>query len=821
MKNFILLSFLVLQSVLVFAQEQPRVSQLFNFDWKFRAGDLKEAQLVTYDDDDWRVLDLPHDFQIEQTWDESAGGARGFKAMGTGWYRKHFKANPAWKGKRVLLDFEGIMLVGDVWVNGRKVGSTDYGYLGFETDITDLLKYDEDNVVAVWASTGKKDGSRWYTGGGLFRDVHLVIKNPIAIARHGVFVSTPKITEQRAEVSVQVELEGIRNKSLDIEINARILAPDGKTVADTKGKAPQKSKLQTVEVSLPIVTVDSPGLWSCETPNLYTAEVSLVQDGKVIDCVTETFGIRTLEFSPDFGFKLNGKKLFLKGISNHHDLGAVGVAAFDRAIERQFQLMKRFGYNHIRSSHNPYSESFLKLADKYGILVVDELIDKWSDNSYWGGRVPFTQLWYQMIPEWIKRDRNHPSVILWSLGNELQMREDLAGFPTGDWGVTTYRIFDVLVKRYDKTRKTTVAMFPARAGAIGKNEPEFNTKVYPPELATVTEVSSFNYRYLNYAQYLEKCPHMTVYQSEATTNELAAPFFGMDHDKMVGLAYWGAIEYWGESNGWPKKGWNFSFFNHCLEPYPQAYLIKSAFCEEPLVHIGVMDNGKEAIEWNDIMVGSLSLASHWNWATGSIQNLYTYTNADEVELLVNGKSMGIRKNDRTDITRRNIIYWENIPYGKGGNIIAVARNNGKEVARHRLETTGKATALKMVVENPEDWKADGMDLQYVKVYAVDNKGRVVPDTKDEVTFKVSGAARLIAVDNGDHFTDELFTGNTKIHHGDLTFGPFRWRGSNNCILQRIEGCSKEVGYKVVIGISFTPPLRPEGRTSQLSYLFFL
>lgn len=766
MKNFILLSFLVLQSVLVFAQEQPRVSQLFNFDWKFRAGDLKEAQLVTYDDDDWRVLDLPHDFQIEQTWDESAGGARGFKAMGTGWYRKHFKANPAWKGKRVLLDFEGIMLVGDVWVNGRKVGSTDYGYLGFETDITDLLKYDEDNVVAVWASTGKKNGSRWYTGGGLFRDVHLVIKNPIAIARHGVFVSTPKITEQRAEVSVQVELEGIRNKSLDIEINARILAPDGKTVAGTRGKAPQKSKLQTVEVSLPIVTVDSPGLWSCETPNLYTAEVSLVQDGKVIDCVTETFGIRTLEFSPDFGFKLNGKKLFLKGISNHHDLGAVGVAAFDRAIERQFQLMKRFGYNHIRSSHNPYSESFLKLADKYGILVVDELIDKWSDNSYWGGRVPFTQLWYQMIPEWIKRDRNHPSVILWSLGNELQMREDLAGFPTGDWGVTTYRIFDVLVKRYDKTRKTTVAMFPARAGAIGKNEPEFNTKVYPPELATVTEVSSFNYRYLNYAQYLEKCPHMTVYQSEATTNELAAPFFGMDHDKMVGLAYWGAIEYWGESNGWPKKGWNFSFFNHCLEPYPQAYLIKSAFCEESLVHIGVMDNGKEAIEWNDIMVGSLSLASHWNWATGSMQNLYTYTNADEVELLVNGKSMGIRKNDRTDITRRNIIYWENIPYGKGGNIIAVARNNGKEVARHRLETAGKATALKMVVENPEDWKADGMDLQYVKVYAVDNKGRVVPDTKDEVTFKVSGAARLIAVDNGDHFTDELFTGNTKkLHKG--------------------------------------------------------
>lgn len=769
MKKIILLTFLILQSVLASAQdgkEQARVSQLFNFGWKFQSGDLKDTQSIDYNDSDWRMLDLPHDFQIEQPWDESAGGARGFKAMGTGWYRKAFKADSAWKDKRVLLDIEGIMLVGDVWVNGQKVGSTDYGYLGFESDITKVLRYDTENIVAVRASTGKQGASRWYTGGGLFRDVYLVVKSPVAIARNGVFISTPKITEQNADVSVQVELEGIQGKNLNVEIKTKIMAPDGRLIAETKESAPQKSKLRTVEVQLPVVTVAQPQLWSCETPNVYTAEITLLQDGKVVDNVTETFGIRTLEFSPKFGFKLNGKKLFLKGISNHHDLGAVGVAAFDRSIERQFRMMKEFGYNHIRCSHNPYSKSFLKLADKYGILVVDELIDKWSDKSYWGGRVPFTQLWYKMIPEWIKRDRNHPSVILWSLGNELQMREDLAGFPTGDWGVTTYRIFDVLVKRYDNTRKTTVAMFPARAGAIGKNEPEFNTKVYPPELATVTEVSSFNYRYLNYAQYLEKCPTMTVYQSEATTNELAAPFFGMDYDKMVGLAYWGAIEYWGESNGWPKKGWNFSFFNHCLEPYPQAYLIKSTFCDDPLVHIGVVDSDKNSIEWNDIMVGGMSLSSHWNREADSNQNLYTYTNADEVELLVNGKSAGVKKNDRTDINRRNIIYWENIPYGKGGKVIAIARNNGKEVARHQLETTGKVTALKMVIENPDAWRADGMDLQYVKVYAVDSKGRVVPTAVGEVKFEVSGEAKLIAVDNGDHYTDELFSGNTKkLHKG--------------------------------------------------------
>lgn len=435
MKKLILLSLLTLQFSLLIAQdtgEQVRLSRLFNFGWKFQTGDLKDAYSLNYDDSNWRVLDLPHDFQIEQPWNQGAGGARGFKAMGTGWYRKAFKAEPEWKGKRVLLDFEGIMLVGDVWVNGQKVGSTDYGYLGFETDITKLLRYDADNIVAVSASTGNKGGSRWYTGGGLFRDVHLLVKDSVSIARHGVFISTPKITEQSADVNVQVELEGIRGKQLDIEINARIFSPKGELVTETKGMAPKKNKLATVEVPLPIVTVSNPQLWSCETPNLYKAEITLLHKGKVIDNVTETFGIRTLEYSPEFGFKLNGKKLFLKGIANHHDLGAVGAAAFDRAIERQFELLKKFGYNHVRTSHNPYSKSFLELADKHGILIVDELIDKWSDKSYWGGRVPFTQLWYKMIPEWIKRDRNHPSVIMWSIGNELQMREDLAGFPTGD-----------------------------------------------------------------------------------------------------------------------------------------------------------------------------------------------------------------------------------------------------------------------------------------------------------------------------------------------------------------------------------------------------
>jgi len=377
-----------------------------------------------------------------------------------------------------------------------------------------------------------------------------------------------------------------------------------------------------------------------------------------------------------------------------------------------------------------------------------------------------------LIPEWIKRDRNHPSVILWSLGNELQMREDLAGFPTGDWGVTTYKIFDTLTKRYDATRKTTVAMFPSRAGAINRHDSDFNEKIIPPELSAVTEIASFNYRYMDYAKYLETYPDLIIYQSEATTNELTAPFFGMDREKMVGIAYWGAIEYWGESNGWPKKGWNYSFFSHTLEPYPEAYLIKSAFCDEPLVHIGVVDSERESVEWNDVIVGRMPLSSHWNRTEGSKQNLFTYTNADEVELLVNGRSLGIQKNIRDNIQRRNMIYWQNVPYGRGGNVVAIARNGGEEVARHTLETTGKATALKMEIENT-DWKSGGMDLQYVRVYAVDSKGRVVPGYEGEVVFEISGSAKLIAVDNGDHSTDELFSGNQKALHKGFVMAVLR------------------------------------------------
>lgn len=748
-----------------------RTNELFDFGWKFHYGEMENGAQPGLDDADWRPLDIPHDFQINQPWDSTAGGARGFKNMGVGWYRKTFKADPSWKGKEVLLDFEGIMLTGKAWLNGQKIGETDYGYLGFEADITKLINYDGPNVVAVRASTGKKGGSRWYTGGGLFRDVHLIVKNGVSVARHGVYITTPKVGKSSASVNVQVGIDGIRNKSYNLKVQTDIYGPQGEKVATAVVDAPKRNKLSTVEVKLPLITVNQPKLWSCETPALYTAKVSLLLDGKQIDQVVQPFGIRTIEFSKEFGFKLNGKKVFLKGIANHDDLGAVGVAAYETAIAREMDTLKAYGFNTIRTSHNPYSAAFLRLADEKGFLVVDELYDKWSNKSYWAGSQPWTSIWYQNEIEWLKRDRNHPSVILWSFGNELQMREDLAGFPTGDWGVTTYRIMNVLAKRYDSTRKTTVAMFPARAGAIGKSDPDFDIKIYPPELATVTEVSSFNYRWKNYPDYLKHAPDMNIFQSEASTNELTAPYFGMDREKMIGLAYWGAISYWGESNGWPKKGWDYSFFDHALNPYPQAYLIKSIFKDEPIVRIAVQGTAADSITWNDIVVGRNHVQSQWNWTPGRKYNIYTYTNAEEVELFVNGKSVGVQKNSGTG-DKQHVILWKQIPY-HAGKILAIARSGGKEVARHELHTTGKAVALKMVAEN-KDWKANGMALNYIKVYAVDKRGeQVYTVNPEEVTFQVSGAAKLIAVDNGDQYSDELFNTKSRRLHNGFVMGILR------------------------------------------------
>ena len=726
--------------------------------WQFHLGELSGVEAVR--NASCETVCLPHDFLIGQPWvepdaserpDNSDAGSnvrsrlspRGFKEMNVGWYRRELAAPMEWQGRRVLLDFQGIMLVGDVWVNGQHVGGTDYGYLGFDIDVSKLLKYGETNEIVVKANTQQPNNSRWYTGGGLYRDVNVIVTDSKTFfPRHPLFIRTV----DNKEVRIKAEI-ACMGKAERLPVEVRILDAEGNVVAQQREDVAYSPKWRQREYELKPLTLDNARLWSCESPYLYTAEVTIFDaEGNAIDRVSEPFGVRTVEFTPERGLLLNGKKVLLKGWANHHTLGALGAAAYPRAIEKRLKLMKDFGYNHVRTSHNPYSEDFLHLCDRLGLLVVDELYDKWL-TQYAGGRVEWESLWQKDVPEFIKRDRNHPSVVLWSLGNELQQ---YANLPFNDWGVTAYKLQRELLHRYDDTRLVTVAMHP-RYRSI-------ETDSIPAPLALETDIASYNYRYMYFPGDGRRYPDKIFYQSEASTSAMGPNYFEMDLDRVVGLAYWGAIDYLGESMGWPVKGWNQGVFDISLQPKPDAYFLKSFFSDEPTAHIAVIEEGKGKMMWNgvDISVGKFS--ENWNRTAGEKVSLYTYTNGDEVELLMNGKSLGTKKNER-DPKVRNRIRWDGIVY-QPGTITAVARKDGKEIARHSLETTGEAVALQLVADK-QTWHADGKDLQHVRIIAVDKKGRRVLNAGEKLTFKVSGNAEIVAVDNGNIQSDELAVGSER------------------------------------------------------------
>ena len=743
-----------------------------NQGWQFHRGDVKNiAELKsTQSGDD--VVNLPHDFLIGQDWvapdaserpDNSDAGSnvrsrlssRGFKEMGIGWYRYELTPKDEWKGKRIVLDFQGIMLVGDVYLNGQRIGGTDYGYLGFDIDLSKLLKWGQTNEIAVKADTQNPSNSRWFTGAGLYRDVNLIVTNKdLFFPRHPLFIRTQGNKEVKIKAEIINQQKVAKGQTAaKMPVGVRILDADGKVVAEQKNDIHFNAKWRDREYELPSISLENAKLWSPDSPYLYTAEVTLYDnEGNIADQIKEPFGVRTIEIVPQKGLLVNGKKVLLKGYANHHTLGALGAAAYPRAIEKRLKLMKKFGMNHIRSSHNPYSEDFLKLCDKYGILVVDELYDKWL-TQYAGGRVEWESLWQKDIPEWVNRDRNHPSVVMWSLGNELQQYSNL---PFNDWGVTAYKLQKELLHRYDDTRLTTVAMHPRYRN--------LETDSIPADLAIETEVNSYNYRYMYFPGDSKRYPEKTFYQSEASVAAMGPNFYEMDRDKVIGLAYWGAIDYLGESMGWPIKGWNQGVFDLSLQPKPDAYFVKSMFTDEPTVHIGVIEKSGGNIQWNGINVSAGKLSENWNREAGEKVSLYTYTNGDEVELFLNGKSLGVKKNSN-DPKLRARIKWDNIAYAPG-TLVAVAKKNGKVVARHQIETTGEAVALKLVPD-VETWHADGKDLMHVRIYAVDKKGRRVLNMKDakafdKLTFQVKGDANIVAVDNGNISSDELHIGKTQL-----------------------------------------------------------
>ena len=755
--------------------------QNFNDSWLFFNDTADGAEKAGFDDSNWRKLDLPHDWAIEGPFDVKYNArCGGLPFYGTGWYRKHFKLPDKAKGKVVRIEFEGAMYDAHVWVNGKYVGNRPYGYIGFEFDITGLLHYDgAENVIAV-RLTPKDLSSRWYPGAGLYRSVWLKIDEPVHVTHWGTYITTPTITDRKAVVQNETTMENKSAEAATVKLKHEYYAPDG-TLAGSVDEEftvqPNASYLSGLYCNLV-----NPLRWDTETPNLYTAVTTITQNNKVLDTYKTRFGIRTTSYTTE-GFFLNGRKIRFKGVCLHHDNGALGAAVYRRADERKLQIMKEMGVNAIRTSHNPPSREFLELCDELGLLVLDEAFDVWEIAKVPNGYNEFFAEWAERdLKDMIKRDRNHPSVIMWSIGNEIIEQRD------AKFGWKLAKRLNTYCKEMDPTRPTS-AGFNHYPGPYDNN------------MAQQVDIVGMNYKPSSYAKIRENYPDLPLVGSETssctssrgvyhlpiekykiheskqvTSYDLIGPpwayppdiefHFQEQNPYVMGEFMWTGFDYLGEptpyggkdnsTNGywnadWPSRSSYFGAVDLCGFPKDRFYLYQSQWTTKPMIH----------------------LLPHWNWEgmEGKEIPVYCYTNCQAVELFVNGKSMGLKVKGE-DLTEINVDFlryepktfkskyrlsW-NVPYEAGTIKVVGYYDDGTINVEEEITTAGKPTKINLSVDR-STIDADGRDLAYVTVRIEDKDGNLCPRADNLVKFKVKGVGELIAVDNGNPSTTEPFQAN--------------------------------------------------------------
>ena len=673
------------------------------------------------------------------------GGANGFRPRGTGWYRKTFISPAA--GQRVTLDFEGVYTDADVWLNGKHLGKNHNGYLGFRFDVTDLLQpAGATNVLAVRVDNSRVASSRWFTGSGIYRDVNLLTTAPIHIPTCGTWVTTPAITAEQAAVHVETIVTNSITAAGEVTLTTEIFDPANQLV--TKEIKTALVKAGTAATFKQDFTVARPQRWDISSPKLYKSVCRVTVGGQPCDVVETTFGIRTVEFTPEQGLLLNGKKVNVKGVNFHHDLGCLGSAVFERGFERRLELIKAMGCNAVRLAHNPYQPAVLDLCDRMGILVFDEAYDKWTDQ-FTGPERPFAQAWREDLRDFILRDRNHPSVFLWSVGNEETSHQMTAP----DFGVTQFKAMRDLAKTLDPTRAVTCGLFPARGNGVRYNAKpkELFQNSEPAEMSFAMDVASFNYTQSFFERDHRKYPKMIFLLSEVGSNGSGDVWFEYDHDYTVGQFYWGGFDYIGESFGWPCKGWFRGLIDLAGVRKPASYYVESFYSDKPMVRIAVKDlKFANNIVWNDVNLNWEFLASHWNWPAGQKMKVFTYSTGDAVELFLNGRSLGTKQ--MADFKKKKM-NWD-VPFAPGV-LKAVAYRAGKVIAEHQLQTAGPAARLVLDSDRPA-LKADGLDLAHVFAKVVDEHGIVVPDATNLIHFAVAGAGVNAGVDNGNMNSSELW-----------------------------------------------------------------
>lgn len=698
--------------------------ELINADWYFNLGDIKYGGSEYLDHSEWRKLELPHDWSVEAVASPELASCTGYLPGGIGWYRKDLDIPKVQNENKVYIYFEGIYNNSEVFINGKWIGKRPNGYVSFMYELTPYLKFGGRNVLAVRVDHSQDADSRWYTGSGIYRDVYLVYANPVHIRLWGVSYSA-KVNKKNAVLSVQTEVDNTGKLPVAVKVLHEVFDRDGKKVgAGSLDYSLRAGEMVKKELAVSIV---QPKLWSLEDPYLYTIRTTLSKGGKVIDRTETRAGIRSLTFDPNKGFALNGKFLKVKGVCIHHDAGCLGAAVPKEVWRRRLLQLKEIGCNAVRMSHNPQATCVYELCDELGILVKDEAFDEWEYAKKkwitgWNKGKPGFQGSASYFREWskrdladmIRRDRNHPSIIMWSIGNEVDYPNDPYSHPVldqseiGQQHVRGYRkeqpraerlgdIAKELVteaKKYDLSRPVTAAL----AGAVMSNETD-----YP----AVLDVVGYNYTENRYRQDHEKYPKRILYGSE-TRHDLNAWKAVRDNEFIFGQFIWTGFDYLGEAGPWPSRGFTTGMIDLAGNIKPNGYFRRALWLESPTVYVGTykMEKTKKKL--------SANASAIWNYEPGDMIRVVAYTNCEEAELLLNGKQIGERKpyDDSTAI-----IYWD-IPYTPGA-LEVVAYNRGKKVAEDKIQSSGLPYAIRASMDKIQDVKAG--EVLHLMIQIVDEK----------------------------------------------------------------------------------------------------
>jgi len=775
--RIVILAFILFNNLPAFAQ---RTVVKFNKDWRFYLGDDSSAINSNYNDSKWRSLTLPHDWSIEGKFDEkhSTTFNQGALPAGIGWYRKTFSIPLSSKEKRVFINFDGIYRNSEVWINGTFLGKRPNGYISFQYELTPYLKFgNQKNVIAVKVDNSAQPSSRWYTGSGIYRNVWLETTHKTAIDHWGVFIRTPKVNSEATEVVIETALmntNGIDDIIREIyDSSGKLVAKDNSTTSPPN--AVENTSFENSKKQVSTLTIKKPNLWSLQRPYLYRSVIKLLKNGKIIDTYESKFGIRYFNFDSQKGFSLNGKQLKILGVCMHHDLGALGAAVNTRAIERQLEILKAMGCNAIRTAHNPPAPEVLDLCDKMGFIVMDEAFDMWKKkkNKFDYGS-DFTEWHRKDLEDLVKRDRNHPSVFMWSIGNEIREQFDSSG-------TSIAKELVQIVKNIDSTRPVTCA--------LTENNPEKNF-IYQ---SGALDVLGFNYKLNDYSELPKRFAGEAIIAAETASALATRGHYDLPSDSMriwppdskpfkngnpgyTVSAYDHVYAYWGATH---EQSWNavkkndfmagtfvWSGFDFLGEPVPYQWPARSSY-------YGIVDLAgfpKDVYymyqsEWTNKTM--LHIFPHWNlptgqagWKTGDTVDVWAYyNNADEVELFLNRNSLGTKRKSGDTLH----VSWR-VNY-QPGTIKAISRKNGKIVLSKEIKTAGAPAKIQLIADK-KTLSANGEDLSFITVKILDAEGNLVPYADNLVNFEVRGEGSISGVDNGSQTSTESFKASyRKAYHG--------------------------------------------------------